>query len=346
MNRKISSTPVYKGPSENVKELILKPSTISQPNRSIGSLEEKLEKTKELDFFYDLRAKAVKDLWDKGGRDLKFDNSSADKTIISDINGASKYNELIENFNALETVIGSKVAKKLVVEMLNKVREPQFRESQEGDSIYKAYREFLHNSNINMLEFSGKLVYQENTIQNIVLYLTLGCDDTIVNISSLSQNITNILSCTHIRLDTSIITSDQIAQIGNDLSGSITDATNSTTDEIARIEETKKSYFKKINYGLWKGLKWTLSGNKVLAGLQITLYTAGVGFAGKMVLPIVLGMWSQAKFSDTKSLKDVPDIPSLPDKDEPAVVPDSDTTAPKLFAEFLIKLGEYLINKK
>ena len=116
-----------------------------------------------------------------------------------------------------------------------------------------------------------------------------------------------------------------------------------------RIEESNKSWFKKINSGLWKGLKWTLSGNKVVAGLQITLYTAGVGFAGKMALPVILGMLSKARFSDPKPLNVTDlDLPSTPGKDETTAVPDHDpdTSATKLLAEFLLKLSKYYADKK
>jgi hypothetical protein len=349
--RRISITLAHKGPSGTNENIILKPASIAEQSVSIGSLPEKLEKFKELDFFYDLRYKALNDFWRKGGTNLKFDNGSIDSTIVKDINGTSDYKEFIDRFNGLEleTVTGSKHTKKLVVAMLNKIKEPEFKESEEGELIYKAYREFLRNSNINFLELNGKFIYKEDTIQNIVLYLTLGCDCTIVDLTSLSKNILDILSCTYVQLDTAVISSDRITEIRNDLSESVTDNTNRTTNEIVRIEEANKSWFKKINSGLWKGLKWTLSGNKVVAGLQITLYTAGVGFAGKMALPVILGMLSKARFSDPKSLNVTDlDLPSTPGKDESTAVPDHDpdASATKLFAEFLLKLSKYYADKK
>jgi hypothetical protein len=84
----------------------------------MGSLPEKLEKCKELDFFYDLRDKARNDLWSKGSHNLKFDNDSNDNTIIKNINETSDYKEFIDNFNRLEleTVFGSKESRKLVVD--------------------------------------------------------------------------------------------------------------------------------------------------------------------------------------------------------------------------------------
>lgn len=146
--RKISVTLAYKRPSGTGENLKLKPASIAEPSVSIGSLPEKLEKSKELDFFYDLRDKALNDLWRKGGTNLKFDNGSMDSTIVKDINGTSDYKEIIDRFNGLEleTVTGFKDTKKLVVAMLNKIKEPEFKESEEGELIYK-----------------------EDTIQNIVL---------------------------------------------------------------------------------------------------------------------------------------------------------------------------------
>ena len=221
-----------------------KPAAISQLELSIGSFPEKIEKSKELDDFYNLRTTAKETIFNENGDVLKFVEGSADKTVVIDINESDGFSELIKNFNGLdkESVVGSKVSKKLVVEMLNIIKEPSFRETEAGKLIYKAYREFVVNFNIDILELNG-LSYKKDILQNIVLYITLGCDVNILNLRGISRNIVNLLSCTNVMLNTSVIESARIDQIRNSSEIEIENNTDRASTDLDNIENSKKSYF-------------------------------------------------------------------------------------------------------
>jgi len=245
----------------------------------VDSFQDQIKQTEQVDFFYNLRNNALTQFQKKSKDNLElFDINSTDKVIIDNMNEDINHKDLITEFNStkIDEVIGTRTSKKLIVEMINIIKEPKFQESENGKLIYDAYRELVKNSNINALE----------------------------------------------------------------------------------LEENKKSWFRGINSGLYNCVKWTLAGNKMVAGFQITMYALGFSVATKMVLPIIVGSIANITFSDREPIS----IKSSSEtkKEDSLVIENSGTdynfskdfkddeggeTFSKAFGEFLMKIAKMLIEK-
>ena len=84
---------------------------------------------------------------------------------------------------------------------------------------------------------------KKDILQNIVLYITLECDVNILNLRGISRNIVNLLSCTNVMLNTSVIESARIDQIRNSSEIEIENNTDRASTDLDNIENSKKSYF-------------------------------------------------------------------------------------------------------
>lgn len=104
-------------------------------------------------------------------------------------------------------------------------------------------------------------------------------------------------------------------------------------------------------------MKWTLVKNKVFLGCQVALYTAGIAVAGKFVVPMAIAFFEKKRFSDTKKIEVTTSSEASIQQTSPsdtagAEISDSDdyTSLSHLIsqelAKFLIKVGEFIRNKK
>ena len=351
ITRKISSSSINKTSKTDAQQIIIKPpKPIEETDVSVASLPGKLEIAKEMDFFYALREKAEETLSKTKKQDkLGMEDSSSDHIIITGINENDDFSSIIKDFNKLDNVIGLKITKKLIIQILNTIKDPSFRESEEGRLIYTAYREFVRNTNINILEQAEKLIYKEDTLQNVVFYLVLGCDVQVTDFVSLSRNINDILSCTNVSLDASVITSSKsITDIGTELTTNLNSDQKKALDDLTEIEESKKSYLKKFSNVAYGAFKWAMSGGIISTATKVTVVTATLGFSTKFIAPIIFSYFSQLTFSDPKKpsieTKDVEKqeaiVPSVPDSG------DDDPTLASAIGQFFITLGQILTKKK
>lgn len=272
--------------------------------RSTGSFERSIEKTKEIDFYFEMKNEVISLFAGKPGNNLTSIDNSVDKDVVEIINTNSDMTAFITSFNnqTSDNIAGSKISKKIAIELLNTVKNPGFIDSSEGKVVYEAYKSFVQNLNINTIEYNNKIIFDTKVLKNVVYYMVLGCESCPCNLVEVCESFNSLLSCTNVSLNTKMISSVEIEEIHENTTNEIVSATGEAKKELSEIENSKKSYMSKAwgaTYGL---VKWSLSGNKLLQGAQITLYTAIFGFSAKVFFPILFTKASTLAFSTAGKL--------------------------------------------
>jgi predicted transcriptional regulator len=245
------------------------------------------EMTDLISSFHNKREKAIMMLEaNKDDRNLPFISGIEDQLVINLINKDQLIKDDISLFNGSrkDMLQGSAVAKRIVINIFNKIQANEFREeTPEGEKIYLAFRELKRNININALKLNEEITCDEAIIRNSLYYLLIACETAVESPLELSQSLVDIFSSTNTQLS-SIRDISVITEHNQKVLEDILQINKEALDEIAEIEKTKQSYIRWIGKGAYKLLKMTLVKDPLLAGCQLGIYSFVVIGTGNHLL--------------------------------------------------------------
>lgn len=220
---------------------------------STSSFEYKYKKTEELDFFFNIKEKAEK-LIDNDSEGLSFISNSDDRCIIESLNKQENLEEAISSYKSEcskdtkeSKKLTKEIARKIAVEVFNKIKSEEFRDTDTGAIIYNAFRKFINMVNVDVLELKKEFIFDKNVLTNSIFYLSLGVDGSIItNLNDLSKDIMRIINCTNYDLDLRLIKSEEITNLTNQAKIDVKKMIDDNSKELDKIENSK------IRYILWK----------------------------------------------------------------------------------------------
>jgi len=247
----------------------------------------------------ELREEGRNTLNNVGNNFLKSTNNSLDHLVIQRLNDNVNLRDAIRDFTQQDIgdIIGTPVAKRIALEIINQIRSSEFSNTPNGETIYKAYTSFVKNTNVLILETNKCLEYDSTVLHNAVLYLIIGCDVDITGLKGFCSELYKILNAASGTVNlTPVITNDDIAALTSE---SIEENQKDTDKAIEDLKNLKKNLWRRA----LDAVKATLSGNPVIAGMQMACYASILGGASYTFVPLlVTKVAGQAfKFSERKS---------------------------------------------
>ena len=166
---------------------------------------------------------------------LFIDTESSDSSIIERVSRSSQ--DLVEEFNNCEVVLGSLPSKKIIRKALTILKSDEFRSTELGNCVYHNYTQLLVSVSISELEINqGNIPFDPKILGNLVVYVTLGVSTDVCSLLEVSSELTNLLGLDSVLLKSKINlnVSQEISEIVANSSDKVKVSTDKITEDILK----------------------------------------------------------------------------------------------------------------